>query len=163
MGRILNRHTEAEAWIKEYMRRVHTLQQTITSKVSSEKTFTLIDPNWGEHITLVGDTGTRGGKAAYGLLNLKPAGKVRQELLEPGLESLDIARSAVGGYLEDYLLVLDNGPRHGADDPSSVKPWQKSIETEHCRIINLDWNRYFLSDPLSAVLQAEEMAERIMR
>ncbi|WFR65114.1 hypothetical protein P9222_14540 [Paenibacillus amylolyticus] len=59
-------------------------------------------------------------------------------------------------------MVLDNGPRQGADDPSSVKPWQRSIETEHCRIINLDWNKYFLSDPLSVVLQAEEMAERIM-
>ncbi|MGN7414087.1 helix-turn-helix domain-containing protein [Paenibacillus sp. SAF-068] len=162
MGRILNRHTEAETWIKEYGRRVHAIRQTITSKFSTEKTFTVIDPNWGEQITLVGYTGTRGGKAAYGLLNLKPAGKVRQELLEPGLEYLDVARSAVGGYLEDYLLVLDNGPRQGTDKPSSVKPWQKSIETEHCRIINLDWNRYFLSDPLSAVLQAEEMAERIM-
>ncbi|MEK4663139.1 AraC family transcriptional regulator [Priestia sp. FSL H7-0729] len=162
MGRILNRHAEAETWIKEYGRRVHSLQQKIPGKVSTEKTFTVIDPNWGEHITLVGDTGTRGGKAAYGLLNLKPAGKVRQELLEPGLEYLDVARSAVGGYLEDYLLVLDNGPRQGFDDPISVKPWQKSIETAHCRIINLDWNRYFLSDPLSAVLQAEEMAERIM-
>lgn len=161
MGRILNRRTEAETWIKEYMRRVHTLQQTITGKVSAEKTFTVIDPNWGEHITLVGNTGTRGGKAAYGLLNLKPAGKVRQELLEPGLEYLDVARSAVGGYVEDYLLVLDNGPRPGIDQASG-KPWQKSIETDHCRIINLDWNRYFLSDPLSAVLQAEEMAERIM-
>jgi len=161
MGRILNRRTEAETWIKEYVRRVHTLQQTITGKVSAEKTFTVIDPNWGEHITLVGNTGTRGGKAAYGLLNLKPAGKVRQELLEPGLEYLDIARSAVGRYVEDYLLVLDNGPRHGLDQASG-KPWQKSIETDHCQIINLDWNRYFLSDPLSAVLQAEEMAERIM-
>ena len=110
----------------------------------------------------MGDTGTRGGKAAYGLLNLKPAGKVRKELLEPGLEYLDVARSAVGGYLEDYLLVLDNGPSYGSDDQSVVKPWQKSIQTDHCRIINLDWNRYFLSDPLSAVLQAEEMAERIM-
>ncbi|WP_340013938.1 AraC family transcriptional regulator [Paenibacillus sp. FSL K6-1318] len=161
MGRILNRRIEAETWIKEYVRRVHTLQQTITGKVSAEKTFTVIDPNWGEHITLVGNTGTRGGKAAYGLLNLKPAGKVRQELLEPGLEYLDIARSAVGGYVEDYLLVLDNGPRDGLDQASG-KPWQKSIETDHCQIINLDWNRYFLSDPLSAVLQAEEMAERIM-
>ncbi|MDT9720074.1 AraC family transcriptional regulator [Paenibacillus sp. ClWae2A] len=162
MGRILNRHTEAETWIKEYGRRVHTLQQTITGKVSAEKTFTVIDPNWGEHITLVGNTGTRGGKAAYGLLNLKPAGKVRQELLEPGLEYLDIARSAVGGYLEDYLLVLDNGPRYGFDDQALGKPWEKSIETDHCRVISLDWNRYFLSDPLSAVLQAEEMAARIM-
>ncbi|APO47086.1 hypothetical protein BS614_25550 [Paenibacillus xylanexedens] len=161
MGRILNRQTEAETWIKEYGRRVHTLQQTIPGKVSAEKTFTVIDPNWGEHIILVGNTGTRGGKAAYGLLNLKPAGKVRQELLEPGLEYLDIARSAVGGYLEDYLLVLDNGPRHGFDQASG-KPWQKSIETDHCRVISLDWNRYFLSDPLSAVLQAEEMVDRIM-
>ncbi|WP_458123559.1 hypothetical protein [Paenibacillus sp. Z3-2] len=29
-------------------------------------------------------------------------------------------------------------------------------------LFSLDWNRYFLSDPLSAVLQAEEMADRIM-
>jgi len=162
MGHILNRHTEAETWIKEYRRRVHTIRQTITGTLFTEKTFTVIDPNWGEHITLVGDTGTRGGKAAYRLLNLKPAGRIRQELLEPGLECLNVARSAVGGYLEDYLLVLDNGPRQRSDDPSSVNPWKKSIETDHCRIINLDWNRYFLSDPLSAVLQAEEMAERIM-
>ncbi len=161
MGRILNRRTEAETWLKEYVRRVHTLQRTITGKVSAEKSFTVIDPNWGEHITLVGNTGTRGGKAAYGLLNLKPAGKVRQELLEPGLEYLVIARNEVGGYVEDYLLVLDNGPGHGPDQASG-KPWQKSIETDHCRVISLDWNRYFLSDPLSAVLQAEEMAERIM-
>lgn len=77
------------------------------------------------------------------------------------MEYLDIARSAVGGYVEDYLLVLDNGPRPGLDQASG-KPWQKSIETDHCQIINLDWNRYFLSDPLSAVLQAEEMADRIM-
>jgi len=162
MGGILNRHTEAETWIKEYRRRVHTIRQTITDKFSTEKTFTVIDPNWGEQITIVGDTGTRGGKAAYGLLNLKPAGRVRQELLEPGLEYLDVVRSAVDGFLEDYLLVLDNGPSHGSDDQSIIKPWQKSIQTDHCRIINLDWNRYFLSDPLSAVLQAEEMAARIM-
>ncbi|WP_301291286.1 hypothetical protein [Paenibacillus xylanexedens] len=37
-----------------------------------------------------------------------------------------------------------------------------SIEIDHCRVIGLDWKRYFLSDPLSAVLQAEEMADRIM-
>ncbi|WP_145046658.1 AraC family transcriptional regulator [Paenibacillus xylanexedens] len=161
MGRILNRRTEAETWIKEYSQRVHILQRTIIDKVSTDKTFTIIDPNWGEHVTLVGNKGTRGGKAAYGLLNLKPAGKVRQELLEPGLESLDIAQSSVGRYVEDYLLVLDNGSRQ-VPDQSSGTPWQKSIETAHCRVINLDWNRYFLSDPLSAVLQAEEMAERIM-
>lgn len=161
MGRILNRRTEAETWIKEYSQRVHILQRTIIGKVSTDKTFTIIDPNWGEHVTLVGNKGTRGGKAAYGLLNLKPAGKVRQELLEPGLESLEIAQSSIGQYVEDYLFVLDNNSGQ-VPDQCSAKPWQKSIETAHCRVINLDWNRYFLSDPLSAVLQAEEMADRIM-
>ncbi|WP_419889593.1 hypothetical protein [Paenibacillus xylanexedens] len=65
------------------------------------------------------------------------------------------------GSREDDPESRDNGPRHGLDKDSG-KPWQKSIETDHCRVISLEWNRYFLSDPLSAVLQAEEMADRIM-
>ncbi|WP_181150944.1 AraC family transcriptional regulator [Paenibacillus sp. PCH8] len=161
MGRILNRRTEAEAWVKEYERRTYQLRQTMAGGVAAEKTFTVIDPNWGEQITLVGNTGNRGGKAAYGLLNLKPAGRVHKELLEPGLDYLDVARNAVEGYIGDYLLVLDHQESQEPDQMGS-KLWANSICSDHCSIINLDWNKYFLSDPLSAVLQAEDMAEHII-
>ncbi|MBP2243701.1 hypothetical protein J2Z28_000306 [Paenibacillus xylanexedens] len=38
------------------------------------------------------------------------------------------------GSREDDPESRDNGPRHGLDQASG-KPWQKSIETDHCRIM----------------------------
>ncbi|KQO18265.1 AraC family transcriptional regulator [Paenibacillus sp. Leaf72] len=158
MGHILNRKKEAANWLDEFARRISLVRHHVSTYVSSERTFTIADPNWSEHVDLVGNSKGRGGRAAYELLGLKPAEKVRREIMEQRLEYAQIERSAISRFLGDYLLMLNSSQ----GSPSAQSMLKSELDKKpSCEVIYLEWNKYFLSDPLSSLLQAEEIAQRI--
>ncbi|WP_341280912.1 AraC family transcriptional regulator [Paenibacillus sp. FSL H8-0537] len=158
MGHILNRQEEAAAWLSEFVRRTTIIRNHVSKYVPPGRTFTIADPNWGEHVDLIGNSKGRGGRAVYELLGFKPAEKVRREIIEQGLEYAQIDRREISAFLGDYLLML-NSPHGSSATHSILRHELDKVST--CEVINLEWSKYFLSDPLSTLLQAEEIAQRI--
>ncbi|WP_052380491.1 AraC family transcriptional regulator [Paenibacillus camerounensis] len=158
MGRILNRSEQAERWLAEYRRRVSRLRAVMLRQRRDRHTFTVMDPNWSEDIQVVGNTATRGGRAAYGLLGLQPARRVWNELFVQRRDSIWISREDVNKYAGDYTLVL----KSEQDMLNTRKLNPSTIDhTGRRKWIELPWEHYFLSDPVSALLQAEEMMRLI--
>jgi iron complex transport system substrate-binding protein len=154
MGHILNRSEEAVKWHAEYERRACHVRDSLLRQRKERQTFTMIDPNWGRDIQVVGNAATRGGRAAYGLLGLQPTQKVWQELFKQGRESIWIDQQEISEYTGDYLLVL----RSDQSNPEGqALNWTDLNQAAGRGLIELEWENYFLSDPLSVLLQAEEM------
>ncbi|ETT63206.1 hypothetical protein C173_22962 [Paenibacillus sp. FSL R7-277] len=158
MGHILNRTQEAAKWIIEYETRAAYVRNAILRQCPERRTFTVIDPNWSQEIRVIGNAATRGGRAAYEVLGLQPPWKVWQELFEQGHESIWIDQQDIAQYTEDYLLVL-RSKQSGRE--GHMPDMTELHRAAGCGIIELQWENYFLSDPLSALLQAEEMTKLI--
>lgn len=158
MGQIVNRQREAAAWIADSRRRVLALRARMAARVSAASTFTLVDPCWQSEVTIIGNTACRGGKAVYERLGLKPAPGVARDILDKGLDSVQIAKSRVDAYLGDCALVMTYDPSLGL---TASPGWNPEEIARRRRIVELPWSQYFQSDPFSSLLQAEELAGRL--
>ncbi len=157
MGHILNREEQAEAWLEGYAKRAFELRRQAQLVIPANKTFTIIDPNWGEEMMVIGNTGHRGGKTVYELLNQRPPSPLSGELMKCGTGELNLSWKEAERHVGDYLLVMLS--EHGSD-VSGQMDWQSWAGTR-TQVLTFEWNKFFLSDPFSSLLQGEEIIKKL--
>lgn len=155
MGEILNRQKEAEAWLTSFDERVEVAKSKIKGVIPEDATFSIIDVATTKSTIVVGETGERGGDALYQILGLTPHPLIQSEIIDKGEVRLDVSWEKVGDYAGDYVFMVRNGVGSELELPSV---WNSLDAVKNKRVYELDMKKYFTSDPLSALLQAEEMA-----
>lgn len=65
-----------------------------------------ISINFLKSPAIIGNSANRGGRAAYELLGLTPAPKVKSDILDQGKENLEASTEVFGEYVGDYLLMM---------------------------------------------------------
>ncbi|MGM1045664.1 MAG: ABC transporter substrate-binding protein [Bacillota bacterium] len=155
MGEILNRQKEAEEWLTSFDERVEVAKEKIRGVIPEDATFSIIDVATTKSTIVVGETGERGGDALYQILGLTPHPLIQSEIIDKGEVRLDVSWEKVGDYAGDYVFMVRNGVGSELELPSV---WNSLDAVKNKRVYELDMKKYFTSDPLSALLQAEEMA-----
>ena len=155
MGDILNRQKEAKEWLDSFDKRVAEAKAKIKEVVPADATFSIIDVGTTKTPIVVGQTGERGGDALYQILGVKPQPLVKSEIIDKKESRADISWEKITDYAGDYIFLITQGEGTKPDLPS-VWNTLDAVKNNHVYEINI--KRYFTSDPLSALLQAEEMA-----
>ncbi|UNK18342.1 ABC transporter substrate-binding protein [Paenibacillus sp. N3/727] len=155
MGEILNRQKEAEEWLSSFDKRVEAAKEKIKGVIPEDATFSIIDVATTKSTIVVGESGERGGDALYQILGVTPQPRVKSDIIDKGEIRLDVSWEKVGDYAGDYVFMVRNGEGSELELPSV---WNSLDAVKNKRVYELDMKKYFTSDPLSALLQAEEMA-----
>lgn len=157
MGEILNRQEKAEAWLADFDRRKEAARAKIKNVIPEGSTFTIVDyVTVPKFVMIVGNLGERGGKAVYEILGLTPAPKVKTDIIDKKESRIEISWEAVADYVGDYVITLAN---EDAEPPKLPATWTSLNTVANKHVYEIEMKKYFASDPLSALLQAEEIAD----
>ncbi|WP_410772423.1 AraC family transcriptional regulator [Fontibacillus sp. BL9] len=159
MGEILNKQDKAKEWLADFDQRKEAARSKIDQVIPEGATFTIVDYVTVEKFAMVvGDLGERGGKAIYQILGLTPAPKVKSELIDKKESRVELSWETVGDYVGDYVIVLVN---EGQEPPKLPSTWTSLPAVTNNRVYEIEMKKYFASDPMSALLQAEEIADKL--
>lgn len=159
MGEYLGRQAEAETFVNDFEKRIKAAKEKIYSSIPEGATFTIFDL-FEKNATIVANDSVSGGRALFQVLEMKPQEKV-QELFETKESSggrYEISYEVVGDYVGDYVFVINFFNKDGEFPPT----WTNLDVVKNNETIELAPEYYFASDPLSALHQAEEMANTIV-
>jgi len=160
MGDILNRQEDAQKWLAEFDQRVATAKEKIKEIIPEDATFTIADYTFEKNVMIIGDQGERGSKAVYKLLGLTPPARVQSDIIDKKEGRIDASWETVGDYIGDYLIVMTNETSGSLKLPAT---WTTLEAVKNNRVYELDIRKYFNSDPLSALYQAEEIADVLVK
>lgn len=159
MGDILNRQQEAKKWLVDFDQRVATAKDKIKEIIPEDATFTIADYTFEKNVMIIGDQGERGSKAVYKLLELTPPARVQSDIIDKKEGRIDLSWETVGDYIGDYLITMKSEESKAVDLPTT---WTTLDAVTNNRVYEFDIKKYFNSDPLSALYQAEEIADEIV-
>lgn len=160
MGDILNRQEDAEKWLAEFDERVAVAKEKIKGVIPEGATVTIADYTFEKNVMIIGDQGERGSKAVYKLLGLTPPTRVQSDIIAKKEGRLDVSWETVGEYIGDYLIVMTNETSGSLKLPAT---WATLEPVKNNNVYELDIKKYFNSDPLSALYQAEEIADVLVK
>lgn len=158
MGEILNKQDEAKKWLTDFDQRIADAKSKVEEAIPAGSTFTIIDAGTTKEAIVVGETAERGGLAAYQSLKLTPQEKVKSELIDKGENRADVSWESISDFTGDYIFLITQGEEAKADLPST---WDSLDAVKKGHVIELNVKEYFTGDPISTLLQAEDMAEKI--
>jgi len=160
IGDILNRQDEAKEWLVEFDKRVNAAKAKIKGVIPHGKTFTIVDYFMKNNEMVIGDQGERGSKAVYKLLGLTPDPLVQSDIIDQNLDRIDVSWETVGDYIGDYVIVMKSEESDALDLPTT---WATLDAVKNNSVYEFDIKKYFNSDPISALYQAEEIADELVK
>ncbi|WP_188006679.1 ABC transporter substrate-binding protein [Sporosarcina sp. ANT_H38] len=159
MAEILNRKDEAKKWLTEFDQRVDAAKAKIKDVIPEGATFTIADYSMDKNIMIIGDRGERGSTAAYKLLGLTPSPKVKSDIIDKNQDRVDTSWETVGDYMGDYIISMKSEESDKVDLP---KVWTNLDAVKNNHVYEFDIKKFFNADPLSALYQAEEIADKLV-
>jgi len=159
MGNYLDREKEAESFLKKYHERVNKAKNKIDKAISSDTTFTIFQLT-DKKAHVVSPNGVLGGRALYNLMEMKAPQNVQNmfDSKESESGSFPISFETIGDYTADYVFELINSEQK-IDYPVT---WKSLDVVKNKETIPLDIKYFFAGDPVSAMHQAEEIADKIV-
>lgn len=158
MGEILNRQNEAKDWLADYDQRVAKAKAQIKASVPKDATFTIIDSGTVKDAIVVGKSGERGGLAAYGVLEMKAADKIQRDIIDKKESRAEVSWESIQDFAGDYIFLIT---QQGDNQDELPSVWQSLDAVKNGRVIELKVKEYFTGDPISTLLQAEDMAAKV--
>ena len=147
-------------WLADFDQRVAAAKDKITAVIPADATFTIADYTFEKNVMIIGDQGERGSKAVYKLLGLTPSARVQSDIIDKKEGRLDVSWETVGDYIVDYLIVMRNETSDSLKLPTT---WTTLEPVKNNNVYELEIRKYFNSDPLSALYQAEEIADLFVK
>nr|WP_232242918.1 AraC family transcriptional regulator [Paenibacillus sp. GSMTC-2017] len=161
MGHILDREEEAKKWLEDFDKRTEAARNKVKNALPKDATISIVDYiTVDKFLMVIGKNGERGGRAAYELLGLTPAPKVKSEIIDKKLDRIEVSWETVNDYVGDYIIVLSV---EGKEPPKLPMTWNSLDTVKNNRIIEIEMENYFAADSFSSLLQAEDIADKIVK
>ncbi|HFI0335849.1 TPA: ABC transporter substrate-binding protein [Streptococcus suis] len=154
VGQIFGKEKEAQAWLDQWDKKVAAAKEELSGVVDTSATFTVMD-FFDKNIFLYGNNFGRGGELAYRALGFSAPAKVQEDVINKD-GWFGISQEALPDYVGDYLLVNVNETTK--DAASSLKEsdiWKNLPAVKNGHIIEVDYNLFYFSDPMSLDLQID--------
>ncbi|HEM3635536.1 TPA: ABC transporter substrate-binding protein [Streptococcus suis] len=154
MGQIFDKETEAQAWLDQWEEKVATAKDELSRLIDPNATFTVMD-FFDKNIYLYGDNFGRGGELVYDALGFAAPSKVQEDIIDKD-GWFGVSQEALPDYIGDYALVNVNDTTSQA--AASLKEsdiWNNLPAVKAGHVIEVDYNLFYFSDPLSFDLQIE--------
>lgn len=102
IGKLLNKETEATAWVEDFRSRATAIGEEIKTTIGEDTTVSVIEA-FGKDLYVYGNNWARGTEILYQTMDLKMPEKVKQDALESGYFTL--SQEVLPEYVGDYLVL----------------------------------------------------------
>lgn len=102
IGKLLNKETEATAWVEDFRSRAEAIGEEIKTTIGEDTTVSVIEA-FGKDLYVYGNNWARGTEILYQTMDLKMPEKVKQDALESGYFTL--SQEVLPEYVGDYLVL----------------------------------------------------------
>lgn len=102
IGKLLNKETEATAWVEDFRSRATAIGEEIKTTIGEDTTVSVIEA-FGKDLYVYGNNWARGTEILYQTMDLKMPEKVKEDALESGYFTL--SQEVLPEYVGDYLVL----------------------------------------------------------
>lgn len=160
LGQIFGKEKEAQAWLSQWEEKVDLAKNELSGLIDEKTTFTVMD-FFDKNIYLYGDNFGRGGELVYKSLGFAAPAKVQEDIISKD-GWFGVSQEALPDYIGDYALVNVNSKTTEA--AASLKEsdiWKNLPAVQANHIIEVDYNLFYFSDPMSLDQQIEAFIKAI--
>lgn len=160
LGQIFGKEKEAQAWLSQWEEKVDLAKNELSGLIDEKTTFTVMD-FFDKNIYLYGDNFGRGGELVYKSLGFAAPAKVQEDIISKD-GWFGVSQEALPDYIGDYALVNVNSKTTEA--AASLKEsdiWKNLPAVQANHIIEVDYNLFYFSDPMSLDQQIEAFIKAV--
>lgn len=162
VGQIFGKEKEAQAWLDQWDKKVATAKEELKGLIDTSSTFTVMD-FFDKNIFLYGNNFGRGGELIYRALGFAAPAKVQEDIINKE-GWFGISQEALPEYVGDYVLVnVNDKTKEAAASLKESDIWKNLPAVKNGHVIEIDYNLFYFSDPMSLDLQIDAFVSEIQK
>jgi iron complex transport system substrate-binding protein len=157
IGKLLNKETEAQAWIDDFKARAQKAGEDIKAKIGADATISVIE-SFEKQIYVFGDNWGRGTEIIYQEMKLEMPEKVKEMALKEGYYAL--SAEVLPEFAGDYV-IFSKSPE--ADHSFQETDTYKSIPAvKNGRVFEVNAKEFYFNDPITLDYQLEFFTKSLL-
>ncbi|NQM51388.1 ABC transporter substrate-binding protein [Streptococcus suis] len=162
IGQIFGKEKEAQAWLDQWDKKVATAKEELKGLIDTSSTFTVMD-FFDKNIFLYGNNFGRGGELIYRALGFAAPEKVQEDIINKE-GWFGVSQEALPEYVGDYVLVnVNDKTKEAAASLKESDIWKNLPAVKNGHVIEIDYNLFYFSDPMSLDLQIDAFVSEIQK
>ncbi|HEM3587688.1 TPA: ABC transporter substrate-binding protein [Streptococcus suis] len=162
VGQIFGKEKEAQAWLDQWDEKVATAKEELKGLIDTSSTFTVMD-FFDKNIFLYGNNFGRGGELVYRALGFAAPAKVQEDIISKE-GWFGVSQEALPEYVGDYVLVnVNDKTKEAAASLKESDIWKNLPAVKNGHVIEVDYNLFYFSDPMSLDLQIDAFVSAIQK
>ncbi|HEM3428145.1 TPA: ABC transporter substrate-binding protein [Streptococcus suis] len=162
VGQIFGKEKEAQAWLNQWDKKVATVKEELKGLIDTSSTFTVMD-FFDKNIFLYGNNFGRGGELIYRALGFAAPAKVQEDIINKE-GWFGVSQEALPEYVGDYVLVnVNDKTKEAAASLKESDIWKNLPAVKNGHVIEIDYNLFYFSDPMSLDLQIDAFVSEIQK
>lgn len=162
VGQIFGKEKEAQAWLDQWDKTVATAKEELKGLIDTSSTFTVMD-FFDKNIFLYGNNFGRGGELVYRALGFSAPAKVQEDIISKE-GWFGVSQEALPEYVGDYVLVnVNDKTKEAAASLKESDIWKNLPAVTNGHVIEIDYNLFYFSDPMSLDLQIDAFVSEIQK
>ncbi|HFI0357064.1 TPA: ABC transporter substrate-binding protein [Streptococcus suis] len=162
VGQIFGKEKEAQAWLDQWDKKVATAKEELKGLIDTSSTFTVMD-FFDKNIFLYGNNFGRGGELIYRALGFAAPAKVQEDIISKE-GWFGVSQEALPEYVGDYVLVnVNDKTKEAASSLKESDIWKNLPAVKNGHVIEVDYNLFYFSDPMSLDLQIDAFVSAIQK
>ncbi|MFI3078632.1 ABC transporter substrate-binding protein [Streptococcus sp. 2021WUSS124] len=162
VGQIFGKEKEAQAWLDQWDKKVATAKEELKGLIDTSSTFTVMD-FFDKNIFLYGNNFGRGGELVYRALGFAAPAKVQEDIINKE-GWFGVSQEALPEYVGDYVLVnVNDKTKEAAASLKESDIWKNLPAVKNGHVIEIDYNLFYFSDPMSLDLQIDAFVSEIQK
>ncbi|HEM6085698.1 TPA: ABC transporter substrate-binding protein [Streptococcus suis] len=162
VGQIFGKEKEAQAWLDQWDKKVAAAKEELKGLIDTSSTFTVMD-FFDKNIFLYGNNFGRGGELIYRALGFAAPAKVQEDIISKE-GWFGVSQEALPEYVGDYVLVnVNDKTKEAAASLKESDIWKNLPAVKNGHVIEVDYNLFYFSDPMSLDLQIDAFVSAIQK
>lgn len=158
IGKLLNKETEAQAWVDDFKKRAQQAGKDIKAKIGENTTVSVIE-KFDKQFYTFGNNWGRGTEILYQEMKLKMPESVKEKALKAGYYALSL--EVLPQFAGDYVILSTS---KDADNSFQETSTYKNIPAvKNNRVFEVDSKEFFFNDPVTLDFQLDYFIKRFLR
>lgn len=150
IGKLLNKETEAQAWVDDFEARSKKIGEEIKAKIGADATVSVIE-TFNKQLYVYGENFGRGTELLYGQFGLAMPEKVKEATKTDGFFA--VSTEVLKDYMGDYVIFSKNTDEDNAFQ--TTETYKNVSAVQKNRVFEADAKTFYFNDPVSLEYQLD--------
>jgi iron complex transport system substrate-binding protein len=150
VGKLLNKESEAQAWIDDFKARSQQAGEDVKAKIGTTATISVIE-SYEKQLYVFGDNWGRGTEIIYQEMKLEMPEKVKEMALKEGYYAL--SPEVLSEYAGDYIIFSKNPEADNSFQETATYKSIPAVKNNH--VFEVNAKEFYFNDPITLDYQLE--------